>query len=221
MPYITTKIQIPDQPLWLTKKVKLTPVRNWRKMTELRLHYVADGEIFTADGVLLNATLTIDTRLDIVTNQVQGLFDGLESGSALIPVAPSHGGSVPKTMKVPDATGKIIEIIAIDSDGYPVPIDDPASVVKPISHWTVERLVPIHMNMGLALSNIVVTPKTNPNTDDLVFTENRTTGALVQWVYVNASPDVKLVTRARVVTNSVAMRSGISSGPGARVVQFV
>jgi hypothetical protein len=222
MSIVMSKIQVPDQTFWATRKTRLCPITGFREMTELRLQYRVDGELFTADGTLLYGTLTIDARYDKVTNQVGGIALGFESGTPSTPVAPSHGGAMPKVIKIPDAKGNIIETVALDVSGYPVPDDDP-NCLMPMSHWMVERLIAIHRGMGFALTGITVTPKKNPHTGEPVHTIDKDTKACTQWVYVNSNatdPQAALVSRPRMAAASPHMISG-AAGTGARVVRFV
>jgi len=211
---------IPNQTFWI-RSVKLHPVRTWRKEAMLRLSYRVDGELYAADGKLLNGTLTIDAELNTATGEVGCLIDGLESGTAMVPVAPRNGGAMPKTVKMPDASGQAYNAVMLDTEGYPVPEVDATAVTQPISHWAVERLVPIHTGMGFALTNLNVVPKKHPDTGALITTEDRNTGAVVQWVYVHADPDLVLMTRPRMKASGTGGRSGAAKdGTGARVVQF-
>lgn len=217
---ITERTLIPPQPLWV-RTLKTVPTRNAREEAVLRLQYRCDGELFGADGKLLFATLMIDAKLDPETNELQSLADGLESGSPLVPVFPRNGGATPKTVKVPDKDGNVYDAVALDTNGYPIPEADLAWKTQPISHWAIERLVPTHSGMGLALTGISVAPKKNPDTGELVYTANKETGSMVQWVYINCDADLVLVARPRMVATGTSKRSGAAAGgTGARVVRF-
>ena len=222
MSIVMNKIQVPDQTFWATRKTRLRPITGFRKMNELRLQYNVDGEIFAADGTLLYGTLTIDANFNKETNEVDGIAIGFESGTPSTPVAPSHGGAMTKVTKLPDAHGNIIEVVALDVDGYPVPEDDP-TCLQPMSHWMVERLIAIHKGMGFALTGITVTPKKNPRTGEPVYTIDKDTKVCTQWVYVNSDvtdPQAALVSRPRMAAASPHKISG-AAGMGARVVRFV
>lgn len=207
---ITERTLIPAQPLWL-RTLKTVPVRNAKNETVLRLQYRADGELFTSRGELLLGTLMIDAKLDNETGELQSLVDGLESGTALVPVFPRNGGARPKIVKVPDANGNVYDAVTLDVNGYPIPDEDPEWKIQPIPHWAVERLVPIHSGMGLGLTGLSITPKKNPETGELVCTTGKE-GSVIQWVNVYADAAFTLVSRPRVSAIGTTKHSGAAAG---------